>query len=1082
MAKFSEGSLLVAEPRQRSVSPTADIRERPVLVGKVVGDEDHHGNVEFSAREPFLLELFCGTAGVSAQFKKAGGKAMGIDHHLNRSRLKAAAVKLDLTQRWVQKMVLQEIASGRIDGVFLAPPCGTSSRARCIPIKKKLKKKGAPEPRPLRSSFHPDGLPNLRGVNKAGVAAANTLYAFCVEVMEACERHNVLFIVENPSNSLMWETSFFSAVIHKYFFSDIDACEYGSEHKKSTGFLSNFFPGRLQTKCSGKHIHKPWTVKRSELGKWEFDTAKAAEYTLQLCLAIASSFIDVFRCDPNFVFEDSIEQHASKVGSQLQPRRTRGPLLVAEFKHKVSVECLAADIPPKIITFEAAYPWQGIPVGSKLIDVQPLKSENGECGRLQATYGVFFGEEEFIEKVASLTHPFDVPLPLDESNISAMNFILSHSPAEVAGYRNKWLKHYIARAKALDIEEKKLHSLMHSDLRPVMKSKRLLLFKEMLRDAGVVDEELCKDMSEGFKLVGDLNPSGQFQSQWKPAMMSSEQLLQTAKWAQRAVVHSCKRVLEDNEIATSVWVESLAQASEDKQWLLGPFTAEEISKRVGPHWIPARRFGVRQGGKIRPVDDFSQYLINSTVSCHEKIDLEGIDHIAATARFFMGAGDRFGNLQFGRDDPNESWVHASWPEGWNGSLRGRCLDLKHAYKQLVRHPSDNWVSVIAAVNPEDSQVYFFEAIALPFGSVSSVIAFNRVARALRMILSKLFKLVVTNFFDDFCQLELDTLSNSAHKTAELVLELLGWEISKGDDKRKPFSSSFEILGAVVSFEFDKTPLVKISNKTSRIEQLVDAVGNLKKQVGQKVSRTIIESLKGRLLYAAGHTHGRCTQLACQLLHRFAGDGSMVMLSVELVHAVVMALEQLVTSKPREIMPWSQQQSVLIFTDGAVEDDFGSVTYGALLVDMCNGKRFFFGGHVPDSLVEDWRSNGKKQVISQAEIFPILVSKETWATYIYQRSVLWFADNESARMALIRNYSPVIDNFLLLQVNSQLDLRVEARHWYSRVPSKSNPSDAASRLSFESYSNASWSEPCFKLCLDSLLQLSELKKLLERGGV
>ena len=45
-------------------------------------------------------------------------------------------------------------------------------------------------------------------------------------------------------------------------------------------------------------------------------------------------------------------------------------------------------------------------------------------------------------------------------------------------------------------------------------------------------------------------------------------------------------------------------------------------------------------------------------------------------------------------------------------------------------------------------------------------------------------------------------------------------------------------------------------------------------------------------------------------------------------------------------------------------------------------------------------------------------------HIYQRSVLWFADNESARMALIRNYSPVIDNFLLLQVNSQLDLRVE----------------------------------------------------------
>jgi hypothetical protein len=33
-------------------------------------------------RAPFLLELFCGTAGVCAQFRLLGGKALGIDHHL----------------------------------------------------------------------------------------------------------------------------------------------------------------------------------------------------------------------------------------------------------------------------------------------------------------------------------------------------------------------------------------------------------------------------------------------------------------------------------------------------------------------------------------------------------------------------------------------------------------------------------------------------------------------------------------------------------------------------------------------------------------------------------------------------------------------------------------------------------------------------------------------------------------------------------------------------------------------------------------------------------------------------------------
>jgi len=248
----------------------------------------------------------------------------------------------------------------------------------------------------------------------------------------------------------------------------------------------------------------------------------------------------------------------------------------------VSIECSADDDPPKTITFEAPHQWQGVPVGSKLVDLQPVVSENGESGRLNATFGVFFGEEEFIEKVSTLNHPFDVPMPLDESNIAAMNFILSRSPAEVASYRSNRLNHYIDRAKALDLDEKKVHSSMRPDLRPVMKSKRLLLFKEMLSDAGVCDEELCKDMTEGFKLVGDLNPSGQFHSQWKPAMLSSDQLAQTAKWAQRAVVSSCKRVLEDKEIAESGWRESVEQAGCNKQWLKGPFTAEEISKRVGP--------------------------------------------------------------------------------------------------------------------------------------------------------------------------------------------------------------------------------------------------------------------------------------------------------------------------------------------------------------------------------------------------------------------------------------------------------------------------------------------------------------------
>ena len=215
----------------------------------------------------------------------------------------------------------------------------------------------------------------------------------------------------------------------------------------------------------------------------------------------------------------------------------------------------------------------------------------------------------------------------------------------------------------------------------------------MLKDAQVDDPHLFDEVCNGFRLIGDLNASGQFQPQWKPVGLSTQQLRQTAVWAQQAVVGSCKRVLEDKEIAQSVWDETVSQASEDRKWVLGPFSASEISNRVGDCWIPARRFGVRQGGKIRPVDDFSQFLINSTVTCHEKIDLESIDHICATARHFLGAWDR--------DNGRQCWLSES-----DSQLLGRCLDLKQAYKQLVRHPEDRWVSVLAVVCPTDGEVYF----------------------------------------------------------------------------------------------------------------------------------------------------------------------------------------------------------------------------------------------------------------------------------------------------------------------------------------------------------------------------------------
>ena len=170
------------------------------------------------------------------------------------------------------------------------------------------------------------------------------------------------------------------------------------------------------------------------------------------------------------------------------------------------------------------------------------------------------------------------------------------------------------------------------------------------------------------------------------------------------------------------------------------------------------------------------------------------------------------------------------------------------------------------------------------------------------------------------------------------------------------------------------------------------LAELREAQGASISRTKVESLKGKLLYAAGHTYGRCTQLACQLLHRFSGMGSRVQVTAELVHATSHALELLVQAKPR-LGAWCDVPPVLVFTDGGVEDEMARVTHGALILDPWSGQAFFFGDHIPTAFVEFWKRSGKRQVISQAEIFPVLVAKETWGHILENRSVLWFLDNE-----------------------------------------------------------------------------------------
>ena len=153
---------------------------------------------------PVVIEMFCGTARVTACLKAIGLRdSFGVDHIKGKavSTMKIA----DLTTKHGQDVFLRWLESPLVQGIFIAPPCGTCSLARCIKLRDE-KGRPIPGPVPLRSENFPEGLPNLPPRNRLRVSLANKLYEFVGRVIRIAHKKGLIIAVENPRSSIFWAT------------------------------------------------------------------------------------------------------------------------------------------------------------------------------------------------------------------------------------------------------------------------------------------------------------------------------------------------------------------------------------------------------------------------------------------------------------------------------------------------------------------------------------------------------------------------------------------------------------------------------------------------------------------------------------------------------------------------------------------------------------------------------------------------------------------------------------------------------------------------------------------------------------
>ena len=98
----------------------------------------------------------------------------------------------------------------------------------------------------------------------------------------------------------------------------------------------------------------------------------------------------------------------------------------------------------------------------------------------------------------------------------------------------------------------------------------------------------------------------------------------------------------------------------------------------------------------------------------------------------------------------------------------------------------------------------------------------------------------------------------------------------------------------------------------------------------------------------------------------------------------------------------------------------------------------FGAVIPSNVADQWKLRSQQsQIIGQAELYLLLVARLTWAHRLRGQRVVFFVDNESASLAAIKAYSPVLASTRILAEISRFDYLHDVFPWYARVPTCSN---------------------------------------------
>ena len=602
------------------------------------------------------------------------------------------------------------------------------------------------------------------------------------------------------------------------------------------------------------------------------------------------------------------------------------------------------------------------------------------------------------------------PPPALPSLTATARRMASLGPQRLLEHRDAAYRRFVAKAEELRAESASLLRGASADVLRVLRAASPLgphpaLLQWCLSEVGWHDTSLIQDILRGFPLVGVIPIDASCPS----------------KVVRRSRLHPDELRRRAPSLRRRALAKHSGPSDADLDRVIFDQTVEEIRLQRMTAFVPAsadratlltRRFGVLQLTstgelKVRCIDDFAESMVNDTTEILRAIRMGRVSDLREVVAILTSSDPSCDILLLKSD--------------FAAAYRGCPLLSDHL--DFAR---------VVVTDPASGNLFESCLLAMPFGAVAAVYAWDRVGAALQAVLQRMFLLPASRYVDDLFWPDFASCASSGRDLALQVVNMLGFTLAP--KKTRAPSVSQDVLGVHLHLHRELQAWTLSTSVDSAKCALWLRCIQSALQSGF-ISFKDSEQLVGRLGFASWAVWGAGSWAHLRHLQRFTLEGGGIF--GDRVRADLQWwLHRLQSNFPqRHSFSISPSLPIILYTDAEGSSGLGFVA-------VSSSSAVWSGGFVPRSVSSLLHS--RKTQIFPFEVIAVWVAFYMLRDFVAHHPLVVFVDNQSALASVAKGTTSALDVQHIVTSLWDLTFDIPVSVAFRFVPSKLNLADPPSR--------------------------------------